>query len=548
MTKTVTISALRSDLTPYGNHDVIVTLVAGSAGGVVGSGVVVESTTVPLDANGAGSVALETNDVITPEGTFYRFTVVGSSPTITRSIALTTATASTVAWSLAGIQVGDPTEPQRDVSSTFVTVPDGTMPVVEAGYPPATQSLTNYLAAIDEALDGEAGYIHGAHVHYATFIIDPTTDLTTFTATDILDAYDGSVFSADAPRTDMVGLVVAVTEGANLGLYTVTASGPCTPTVLQPEYGELVGVVAANDANDPATLLAGGSLGGPPTEYRTVLGEGGGGADLSDAIPQALGTAGSGDGTSAARDDHVHAMPSASDVGADPAGTAASAISALNLGTAAQADTTDFATAAHTHTGVYEAAGVAAALVDDLSGVTDTATARTNLGLGGAAVLAVGTTAGTVAAGDDSRFSTGGDTTRRILVTPNQWDRASAGITWSADAGQSIGWGFLNASTGGINDYIEWDVWMPAGTWTLLYYYLTGSSYGIATVSLDGTTLGATIDGYTAGSVRNNVATRTGIVVATAGVKVLKVLMASKNASSSSYRPGTQLFDFRRTA
>ena len=36
------------------------------------------------------------------------------------------------------------------------------------------------------------------------------------------------------------------------------------------------------------------------------------------------------------------------------------------------------------------------------------ATGRTSLGLGGAAVLNVGTTAGTVAAGDDARFSAGG--------------------------------------------------------------------------------------------------------------------------------------------
>lgn len=45
-----------------------------------------------------------------------------------------------------------------------------------------------------------------------------------------------------------------------------------------------------------------------------------------------------------------------------------------------------------------------AALVDDLSGVSSASTARTNLGLGGAAVLSVGTAAGTVAAGDDGRF------------------------------------------------------------------------------------------------------------------------------------------------
>ncbi len=50
------------------------------------------------------------------------------------------------------------------------------------------------------------------------------------------------------------------------------------------------------------------------------------------------------------------------------------------------------------------AIAAAAALVDDLSGVSSASTARTNLGLGGAAVLSVGTTAGTVAAGDDSRI------------------------------------------------------------------------------------------------------------------------------------------------
>lgn len=52
------------------------------------------------------------------------------------------------------------------------------------------------------------------------------------------------------------------------------------------------------------------------------------------------------------------------------------------------------------HASAFEAAGTAAALVDDLSGVSNASTARTNLGLGGAATLNVGTTAGTVAAGD----------------------------------------------------------------------------------------------------------------------------------------------------
>lgn len=42
---------------------------------------------------------------------------------------------------------------------------------------------------------------------------------------------------------------------------------------------------------------------------------------------------------------------------------------------------------------------------DNLSGLTDYTAARANLGLGAAALLAVGTVAGTVAAGDDSRFT-----------------------------------------------------------------------------------------------------------------------------------------------
>lgn len=54
----------------------------------------------------------------------------------------------------------------------------------------------------------------------------------------------------------------------------------------------------------------------------------GGGAPVGSSTPQPLGTATPGVSSSASRQDHVHDMPSAADVGADAAGTAAAAVAA----------------------------------------------------------------------------------------------------------------------------------------------------------------------------------------------------------------------------
>lgn len=75
------------------------------------------------------------------------------------------------------------------------------------------------------------------------------------------------------------------------------------------------------------------------------------------------------------------------------------------------------------------AQAAAAALVDDLSGVTDASAARANLELGGAATLDVGTTEGTVAAGDDARIAgalqtTGGTITGDLVVGDVEGDKA----------------------------------------------------------------------------------------------------------------------------
>jgi hypothetical protein len=163
---------------------------------------------------------------------------------------------------------------------------------------------------------------------------------------------------------------IAVPTGSVIDLRTVVEVDPATGTAMVTGPTGPAGPAGAIGPTGPQGIQgpAGATGATGATGPTGATGATGPQPDLSSATPAALGTAAAGAGTTASRSDHVHPMPSAADVGADPAGTAAG-------------------------------------LVDDLSGVSNQATARTNLGLGGAAVLAVGTTAGTVAAGDDSRLS-----------------------------------------------------------------------------------------------------------------------------------------------
>ena len=152
----------------------------------------------------------------------------------------------------------------------------------------------------------------------------------------------------------------------------------------------------------------------------------GGGASLSDATPQALGTAAAGTASTASRSDHRHAMPTAAGVGADATGTAVAAVAAH----AAAADPHP------TYTTAAEAA--AAAPVQSVAGRT------------GAVTLTAADVSGAVST-SDSRLSDArewsaatvtqaeaeaGSSTARLAFTPLRVFQAIA-AWWAASASKT---------------------------------------------------------------------------------------------------------------
>lgn len=178
------------------------------------------------------------------------------------------------------------------------------------------------------------------------------------------------------------------------------------------------------------------------------------------------------------------------------------------------------------------------------------------------------TPAGIVTAKGDQVLGTGSHTVARKAAPAN-------GKIRTADSTQSDGWLDIDlpwqvsvdpvrvpaySTTGGsiaawasyyqmsnLNDEVVYNVQLGPGTWKFSIWRTIFSSYGILTVTLDGTTI-ATLDNYSGVPINPGQSITSGISVATAGVYPLKLKTTSKNASSSGYNQRLWSMDFTRTA
>jgi len=135
------------------------------------------------------------------------------------------------------------------------------------------------------------------------------------------------------------------------------------------------------------------------------------------------------------------------------------------------------------------------------------------------------------------------------LIDVDVFGTAIAQVNWNDiqfPAGENWVHGAAKFSSGAQNDEINFDVVLAAGTWTIEVMHRKSTNLGIYSVQLDGVEVG-TIDGYGAAApnTRSSIAN---IVVAAAGKKRLKLKMAAKNPSSSSYFGELHHIQLRRTA
>lgn len=214
---------------------------------------------------------------------------------------------------------------------------------------------------------------------------------------------------------------------------------------------------------------------------------------------------------------------------------AAAARTLLGLGTAATTAATDYQPVDSDLTAI--AALSTTSFGRSFLALADAAAARTLLALGSVALLSA-----------DNVLPWHVDV--NMLATPDS--HVNWGGTPVVNAAAFMA-AYRQNSAGAQNDEATWNVVLAAGTYDFILMHYKSSNRGIYKLSLGGSALTAlggsatTIDGYSAGNAVGY-DTITGIVVPTTAKYALRLLLDTKNASSSSYFGTVTWAHFRRTA
>lgn len=75
---------------------------------------------------------------------------------------------------------------------------------------------------------------------------------------------------------------------------------------------------------------------------------------------------------------------------------------------------------------------------------------------------------------------------------------ATDGVGWVSSIVASSTAYYNISTTGTTPGWIEYDMWLPAGTYTPYLYWMMATNSGIAELLVDGVSIGATFDGYSA--------------------------------------------------
>lgn len=120
-----------------------------------------------------------------------------------------------------------------------------------------------------------------------------------------------------------------------------------------------------------------------------------------------------------------------------------------------------------------------------------------------------------------------------VFILPWTASKANNNMGTRTQDSACLGGGHLGFAQAAVGGYVEWDIWLDAGTYKFAMLFVKTTDGGIAHVKLDGTDKG-TIDTYAAAEAKNSYAEVTGIAV-TAGLKAFRLSMDSKNASGTAH-------------